>query len=172
MLRVLLRNVPLLRDNLLECVLQREAWVLREEKMRLLPHFKAMRGRLIILVAIVVAANIGVASADTIIKNDDGSSVETKSDGTETITNKDGSSVEKKPNGTVIVKNADGSSEEKRKDGTDIVINPDKSSVADLPDGTEIIKNADGSSEQDNPDGSKLIINADGSRVVEKAKKK
>jgi hypothetical protein len=128
-------------------------------------------GREFALAAVVLFFGSNFALADTIIKNADGSSVATKSDGTKIITNKDGSSVQTRADGTKIITNKDGSSVETHRDGTKITINADKSSVTDLPNGTEIIKNTDGSSEQDNPDGSKIITNADGTKVVQKAKK-
>jgi hypothetical protein len=112
-----------------------------------------------------------LVAADTIVKNADGSSVETRSDGTEIITNADGGSVETRSDGTEIVKNADGSSSQTNPDGTKIITNADGSSVEDRRDGTEITKNADGSSVQTNPDGTEITKNADGTEVVKKPKK-
>ncbi len=120
--------------------------------------------------AIILMGGASLVAADTIIKNADGSSVETRSDGTKIITNADGSSVETRADGTKIITNTDKSSVETKSDGTKIIINADRSSVEDKPDGTEIIKNTDGSSVQTNPDGSKIITNADGTQIVEKAK--
>jgi hypothetical protein len=76
----------------------------------------------------------------TIVRNPDGSSVETKADGTQIVRNANGSSRETQPNGTKIVKNPDGSSVETRADGTEIVTDKDGSSVETRPDGTTITK--------------------------------
>lgn len=84
------------------------------------------------------------AAQPILIKNPDGSSVVTKSDGTQIVTNADGSSVQTKP------------------DGTKIVTNVDHSSVIYKPDGTKLITNTDGSSVQVNPDGKKIIKDPSG----------
>jgi hypothetical protein len=107
------------------------------------------------------AASSTVESA----KNADGSSLETKGDGTKITTNADGSSIETRRDGTVIVKNAGGSSEETRPDGTKIATNGDGSSIETHRDGTVIVKNAGGSSEETRPDGTKIATNADGSSI-------
>jgi FlaG/FlaF family flagellin (archaellin) len=64
-----------------------------------------------------------------LVTNSDGSSVETRKDGTEIIRNKNGSSVTTKPDGTKIIDNGDGSSVERRSDGTEIIRNTNGSSV-------------------------------------------
>lgn len=93
----------------------------------------------------------------TVIKNADGSSVQTSADGAKIVRNADGSSVETRSDGTEIVINKDGSSVQTNPDKTQIIKNADGSSVETRPDGTEIVTNADGSSEQTNPDGTKII---------------
>ena len=57
-----------------------------------------------------------------IVKNADGSSVETRSDGTKIITNADGSSVEARPDGTKIIKNTDGSVIQVNPDGSKVLL--------------------------------------------------
>jgi len=110
------------------------------------------------------------AAENKIIKNADGSSIETRADGTEIVTNAYHPSIETKADGTKITKNADGSSIETRADRTEIVTNADHSSIETRADGTEIVTNEDGSSIQTNPDGSKIVTNADGTKDIIKAK--
>lgn len=82
-----------------------------------------------------------------IIKNADGTSLETLHDGTKILHNNDGSSVQTNPDGTNITKNIDGSM------------------VIRSPNGAVVVKNIDGSSVKTNPDGTKKINNSDGSSV-------
>ena len=106
-----------------------------------------------------------VAAETKIIKNANGSSTETRTDGTKIITNANGSSIETRADGTEIVRNADHSSEETRADGTKITTNADGSSIETRADGTEIVRNADHSSEETRADGTKITTNADGSSI-------
>src|ERR1700685_3914729 len=78
--------------------------------------------RLLLVTAIILIVGSTLVRADTIIKNANGSSVTTKSDGTKIIINADGSSVTDLPGGTEIVKNADGSSGQDNPDGSKIII--------------------------------------------------
>jgi hypothetical protein len=105
-------------------------------------------------VAFILAISAPIVSAGQIVRNADGSSVETRDDGTK------------------IIKNADGSSIETRTDASKLITNSDGSSIETRADGTKIVKNFDGSSIRTNPDGTQLVTNADGTTELIKPKKK
>lgn len=74
-------------------------------------------------------ANTAELPTSTLIKDKDGTTIQTRPDGTKIITSPDGTTIQVDPNGTKFIK---------RPNGTSIQVNPDGSKSIKNPDGTTV----------------------------------
>lgn len=74
-------------------------------------------------------ASVAELPTSEIVKDKDGTTVQTRPDGTKIITSKDGTTIQVDPNGTKFIKKPNGTSVQINPDGSKSIKNPDGSTV-------------------------------------------